>query len=593
MRTMYTLVALLATAVTLYSQISFREAADTLGIDEVKTEASIGNGISLVDFDGDGLDDVTIGTQMGRPIAFFRNTGDGFVRLNDLVDHQEDAKQVLWVDYDNDGDKDLHVSTFQGISRLYRNDGDLTLTDVTEAAGLPLVAQFYYGTCWGDINRDGWLDFYTIDHNFFIAQSVNYMFLNNGDGTFTDVTESTRTRDPGKIPFCSAFLDINNDKWPDLYTAADKLTFNTMLMNNGNGTFSDVSEDTQTGLRMNAMCVAVGDYDNNGWFDIYVTNTPIGNALLRNRGLMGEERVPVFDEVAAATGTGFYENSWGANFLDADNDGYLDLYVSGSVDGSDAESAALYHNNGDGTFTIPDSVGMQGDTTRSFSNAIGDLDQNGFPDIFVINNPPYPHQLWMNEAVSGNNWLRINLEGVLSNRDAIGTRIEAYMGDTYQQRFTHCGIGFLGQNSETEIIGMGTFNTVDSLVITWPTGHQDRFYDVPAGQLLNIQEGMSTGGEIAVDPGLSLLTSTGGSTALPASVELFPNPGGQELTIRCDYPEALNLRLLDGLGRAVYQTQISGAATTLPLGHLHNQLYYVELTDRQGRRSVYPWIKRN
>lgn len=575
-----------------YSQVLFHEAADTLGIDEVKTQASIGNGISLVDFDGDGLDDITIGTQVGKPIAFFRNTGDGFIRLNDLVDHQEDAKQVLWVDYDNDGDKDLHVSTFQGVSRLYRNDGNLIMRDVTEAAGLPMGAQFYYGTCWGDINRDGWLDFYTIDHNFFIARSVNYMFLNNGDGTFTDVTESSGTRDRGKIPFCSAFLDINNDKWPDLYTAADKLTYNTMLINNGNGTFSDVSEETQTGLRMNAMCVAVGDYDNNGWFDIYVTNTPIGNALLRNRGLTENERTPVFDEVAEMAGTGFYENSWGANFLDADNDGHLDLYVSGSVGGSDAESAALYRNNGDGTFTIPDSAGMAGDTTRSFSNAIGDLDQNGFPDIFVINNPPYPHQLWMNEAISGHHWLRINLEGVLSNRDAIGTRIEAYMADTYQQRFTHCGIGFLGQNSETEIIGMGSFSTIDSLVITWPTGHQDRFYEVQANQLLTIREGMSTGGEIAVDPGLNLITSTPEGPALNAFVELFPNPGGRDLNIRFDYAGPLQVRLLDGLGRTVYRAQISGSSATLPLGHLHNQLYYVEFSDSHGRKVVYPWLKR-
>lgn len=574
-----------------YGQLYFRESADTLGIDELKTEASIGNGISLVDFDGDGLDDVTIGTQPGKPIAFFRNTGDRFIRMPDLVDHQEDAKQVLWVDYDNDGDKDLHVSTFDGISRLYQNRGDFQLVDVTESAGLPLEAFYYYGTCWADYNRDGWLDFYTIDHNFFIAQSRNHLFRNNGDGTFTDVTISSGTLDPGKIPFCSAFMDANNDKWPDIYTAADKLTFNTLLLNNGNGTFWDVSEASNANQRMNAMCVAVGDYDNNGWQDVYVTNTPIGNALLRNPGPAGNARYPVFEEVGDESGTGFYENSWGANFLDADNDGYLDLYVSGSVDGSDAVSAELYHNLGDGTFTVPEEAVMEGDTTRSFCNAIGDLDQNGFPDIFVINNPPYHHQIWLNETQSDNNWIKVKLRGVLSNRDAVGTRIEAYADGFYQQRYTHCGIGFMAQNSGTEIIGLGSNTTVDSLVITWPTGHQDRFFDLDPNQLYNIEEGMSTDGIIDVDPALNISTSVSPAGKLETFIGLYPNPGGAQLKIEFDHPSPLQVRVLDALGRVHHRELILVSPAHLNLEALEHQLYFVEFTDAEGRKLIRRWMK--
>ncbi len=591
MKKMFGVVSTLLLSQMVYGQLYFTESADTLGIDEVKTEASIGNGISMVDFDGDGLDDVTIGTQPGKPIAFFRNTGNGFVRMPDLVDHQGEAKQVLWVDYDNDGDKDLHVSTFEGISRLYQNQGDLKLVDVTGEAGLPMEAFFSYGTCWADYNRDGWLDFYTIDHNFFIAQSRNHLFRNNGDGTFTDVTVSSGTLDPGKIPFCSAFMDVNNDKWPDIYTAADKLTFNTLLLNNGNGTFWDVSEASNADQRMNAMCVAVGDYDNNGWQDVYITNTPIGNALLRNPGSVGNTRYPVFEEVGGASGTGFYENSWGANFLDADNDGYLDLYVSGSVDGSDAVSAELYHNNGDGTFSVPEDAGMEGDTTRSFCNAIGDLDQNGFPDIVVINNPPYQHQVWMNESPSGNNWIKVKLRGVLSNRDAIGARIEAYTQGQYQQRFTHCGIGFMAQNSETEIIGLGTYNRVDSLIITWPTGHQDRLYDLEPGQLYAISEGMTTGGVIEVDPELNISTDTHEAKTLRADIALFPNPGNAELNVRHDHPATLRVRVLDALGRVHHQGWIRNSPARLQVEALEQQLYFVEFTDAKGRKAVRTWLK--
>jgi hypothetical protein len=591
MKKMFGVVSTLLLSQMMYGQLYFTESADTLAIDEIKTEASIGNGISMVDFDGDGLDDVTIGTQPGKPIAFFRNTGDGFVRMPDLVDHQEEAKQVLWVDYDNDGDKDLHVSTFDGISRLYQNRGDLQLVDVTEAAGLPMEAFYYYGTCWADYNRDGWLDFYTIDHNFFIAQSRNHLFRNNGDGTFTDVTVSSGTLDPGKIPFCSAFMDVNNDKWPDIYTAADKLTFNSLLLNNGNGTFWDVSEASNADQRMNAMCVAVGDYDNNGWQDVYITNTPIGNALLRNPGPVGNIRYPVFEEVGDESGTGFYENSWGANFLDADNDGYLDLYVSGSVGGSDAVSAELYHNNGDGTFSVPEDAGMEGDTTRSFCNAIGDLDQNGFPDIVVINNPPYRHQVWMNEAPSGNNWVKIRLQGVLSNRDAVGTRIEAYSGGQYQQRFTHCGIGFMAQNSATEIMGVGSRTIVDSLVITWPTGHQDRFFDLETNQLYEIEEGMSTGGTIEVDPELNIITHARQPGALQTPIMLFPNPGGSELHIRFDHTTSLQVRVLDAFGRVHHRQSIEASPARLNLEALEQQLYFVEFTDEAGKKAVRTWMK--
>lgn len=591
MKKLYGVVGALLLSQIVYGQLYFRESADTLGIDEIKTEASIGNGISMVDFDGDGLDDVTIGTQPGMPIAFFRNTGDGFVRMPNLVDHLGEAKQVLWVDYDNDGDKDLHVSTFEGISRLYQNRGDLKLVDVTEAAGLPMEAFYSYGTCWADYNRDGWLDFYTIDHNFFINQSRNHLFRNNGDGTFTDVTLSSGTLDPGKIPFCSAFIDVNNDKWPDIYTAADKLTLNTLLLNNGNGTFWDVSEESNANQRMNAMCVAVGDYDNNGWQDVYVTNTPIGNALLRNPGPAGTTRFPVFEEVASESGTGFYENSWGANFLDADNDGYLDLYVSGSVDGSDAVSAELYHNNGDGTFSVPEDAGMEGDTTRSFCNAIGDLDQNGFPDIFVINNPPYRHQLWLNESQSDNNWIKVKLRGVLSNRDAVGARIEAYADGFYQQRFTHCGIGFMAQNSETEILGLGAREMLDSLVITWPTGHQDRLFDLTPKQLYNIEEGMTTDGVIDVDPELNITTNTQQPDQLQAFIELFPNPGGSELNIRFEHPSALQVRVLDALGRVHHREQIQASPARLNLESLAQQLYFVEFTDANGKMAVRTWVK--
>ncbi len=589
MRILICLVAIMP-AFFCQGQVYFTESAEALGIEEVKTEPSIGNGVSLADFDGDGRDDLTLGTQQGKPLAFYRNIGGAFERLPSLVDHQGDAKQVLWVDFDNDGDKDLHVTTFMGISRLYRNEGDLTFTDITAQAGLPLTASFAYGSCWGDVDRDGWLDFYTVDHDFNLSQGKNRLFHNNGDGTFTEITFLAGAADRGKLPFCSAFLDFNNDNWPDLYTANDKLTYNTLLMNNGDGTFTDVSAATQSNLRMNAMCVAVGDYDNNGWQDIYITNTPVGNALLHNEGLVEQRTIPRFRELAAESGTGFYGNGWGSNFLDADNDGKLDLYVSGSVDDSEKVSSLFYYNTGNGQFTIPADAGFAADTVRSFTNAVGDVDQNGFPDIFVQNNPPYPHQLWLNEGAD-RNWIKIKLEGVLSNRDAVGAKIEAYTDSLYQQRYRHCGIGFLGQNSETEIIGLDDHNRIDSLIITWPSGHQDRFFDLQPNQLLQVSEGMSTGGEIYVDPELDLATSLDSPAAISPSVQLFPNPGGDRLHIRFDHTASLHFRILDPLGRAYRQGQLNGSPASISFTGMKRQLYIVELRDERGRKTVRKWLK--
>ena len=571
------------------AQIQFTDVAEMVGIDVVKDIYTIGNGISFVDFNNDGLDDLTIGTEKGKPIAFYQNIGGTFERLPALVDHQEEAKQILWVDYNNDGENDLFVATSEGISRLYRNNGNLQLEDVTQQAGLPMQSYFTYGACFGDVDRDGWLDFYMVDHDFDNRSVGNHLFRNNQDGTFSEITTSSNTADKGKIPFCSAFFDFNNDKWPDLFTANDKLTINTLLVNIGQGVFRDVSAITNTNLRMNAMCVAIGDYDNNGWQDIYITNTPVGNALMKNLGSDYPGLLPTFAEVAAQTGTGFYGNGWASNFLDADNDCQLDLYVSGSIPGSDGISSLFYRNIGDGQFEIAEASGLEADTTASFTNAIGDFNQDGFPDIFVQNNPPFKHQLWENKG-SNQSWLKIRLQGVLSNRDAVGTKIEAYIGNIYQQRYRHCGIGFLGQNTKTEIIGMDNFTTIDSLVITWPTGHIDRLFNIPANQTLFIMEGSTNHGEIEVDEDI-ILTVSNHNQNPDITISLFPNPATDQLNItRTSIQKAEYL--IKGLqGQLIKKGQLSSLSHSIDVSSLPDQIYTIEIWTEGQQLLSRKWVK--
>ncbi len=476
------------------AQPFYSNTATERGINTTKMQLSIGNGVSFRDFNGDGLDDLTFGTELGQYIDFYINEEGAFRKIDPLIDNKDEVKQILWVDFDNDGDQDLYIATVNAINRLYERVGDLEFTDITEQARLSQKINNSYGAAFGDFNRDGWLDLYYGEREWPIGNSQ--LYVNNKNGTFTKISINSNSDDDLKLPFCSAFFDYNNDKWPDIYTAQDKLRLNTLLRNEGNCTFTDVSIPTESNLRMNAMCVAVGDYDNDGWQDVYVTNTPIGNAMLRN--IPNQD---LFEEVADENGTGFYGNGWGANFLDADNDGFLDLYVCGSIVGSDVVSNEFYRNLGDGTFEQPD-YGFEGDTVSSYVNAFGDFNQDGYPDIAVKNDAPFDAQFWENSGHT-NNWLKVSLEGVESNRDGVGALIKVFTADLTQTRSVHCGMGFLGQNTRDAMFGLGNHTVVDSIHIQWPTGHLDKLYEPEINRRMEVMEGSTTSGQIDLDPGIT------------------------------------------------------------------------------------------
>lgn len=564
----------LLAAIPGFSQIHFDNKAQELGIRAFKTDFSIGNGVSFVDFNQDGWDDITIGTARGKFIDFYINEAGIFKRIFPLVTHRDESKQINWIDFDNDGDLDLFVASYDGPNRLYENLGELKLEDITEQAGLPMNDEYTHGAIWGDYDRDGWLDLYFGTHKDVIPDKYNKLFRNRGDKTFTDVSEYTNTSDLNKVPFCSGFIDINNDKWPDIYTANDKLTLNTLLFNKGNGSFSSVADLANAELKMNAMCVNMGDFNNDGWQDIYITNTPVGNKLLRNDGPTPQSRISKFTEVAEQAGVAYYGHGWASNFLDADNDGDLDLYVSGmmKIEEMGNRTSVFYENLGDGTFSVPE-AGMQGDSASSFVNAIGDANQDGYPDIAVQNNPPAFHHFWMNGG-GENNWIKFNLEGIKSNRDAVGAKIEIYADSLYQMQYRNCGNGFMGQNSKTITVGCRDYTTIDSVVITWPTGHIDRFYDLNTQQTYFFQEGNSTNGIIEVDPEVRL-TVTSLVKALPIrKMKLYPIPATDLLFIELPDNQLETAWIYHTSGQLVKQISVE-ATNQLKVSDLENGSYWV------------------
>ncbi|GAA0746769.1 hypothetical protein GCM10009431_23440 [Gaetbulibacter jejuensis] len=473
-------------SVIVYSQTYFSDQASNIGLGFSSGNTPFGSGITFYDYDNDGWDDITLASQAGTALRFFKNVNGVFVEEVLIVPKiNSQSKQTNWVDIDNDGDKDLYVTSNVSGNRLFVNNGSMSFHEVTSTCGLPTNNIFTYGASWGDYNNDGYLDVFLSNRDV-TGVVPNYLYKNNGDGTFVNVSNLVGILEVSDLSFCSAFFDYDKDGWQDIYVSNDRVDNpNVLYKNNGDGTFTDVSVNTGTNLYIDAMSVTIDDYNNDGWLDIYVTNTPSGNVLLQNNN--GE----TFTNVASTAGVLFNSIGWGAVFLDAENDMDLDLYVSGEFNGSVPGflSAAFYENNSSGFFSIPTNVGFVNDYRKSFSNAIGDIDNDGFPDIAVNNINNENIFIWENQTVSSNNWLKVKLQGTVSNRDGIGSLIEISINGEKQYRYTLCGEGYLSQNSGTEIFGLADNTVVDYVKVTWLSGIVDVINNVNANQVLEIIEG--------------------------------------------------------------------------------------------------------
>ena len=550
----------------LFSQIEFRDVASELGAGYVIGEPFLGIGISFADFDNDGWDDLTYASDDGIEIYFLKNNNGIFnlVTLNG-ISNTSNTKQVLWIDYDNDGDLDFFTTSLEGVNKFYTNDGDMNFTDVSEYIGLYQNDLLTFGASFADIDNDGDLDVF-ISHR--DPDNHNYLYRNDS-GIFTDITESSGISLEPQYSFCTAIFDYNKDGFQDIYIANDKPeNINRLYKNLGNGTFVDVSISSGAGIDINAMTTTVGDYNNDGWFDIYVTNTPDGNVLLRNNG---DE---TFTDVAVETGTTFDSVGWGAVFLDADLDGLLDLYVSGSLDGSVSSylSSAFYHQQNDGTFLIPQDIGFESDTRESYSNAIGDINNDGQPDIVVGNNSENIF-LWENTSSNTNNWLKVKLEGVTTNRNGIGNTIEIHVDGQSQYRVTLAGEGYLSQNSFYEFFGIGTANEIDYIKVTWTgTDIEDMVYDIQPNQTITIKEGNG----ILSSPDQSI-----------ERISIYPNPSNDGVfKLSTGQNEKISLRIYDLSGRIICKYDNLKNNDQIDLSAYSKGMYLAKLSSKKKSKTL-------
>ncbi len=557
------------------SQIKFENRASELGlIDNAGVSTLGGNGISFCDFDNDGWDDITFCSQAGDNIKFYRNNNGSFVEQAFNVSFPYQTRQINWVDIDNDGDKDMFVTSDTNGVKLFENNGSLSFTDITEIAGLPTTNLYTYGSSWGDIDNNGFLDLFISNRDETTFSTQNYLYKNNGDNTFTDISDSAGILTTSNLSFCAAFFDFDNDGWQDIYVANDKsFNPNVLYRNNGNSTFTEVGFLTGTDVAIDAMSTTIGDYNNDGWFDIYVSNTFSGNALLQNN------QDGTFTDVANPSGTIFNSFGWGSVFLDAECDTDLDLYVSGSMDGSIPQfiSAAFYENDGNGIFSIPNNAGFVGDEKPSHSNAIGDVNNDGLPDIVVNNNLNENLFLWRNETITTNNWLKIKLEGTVSNRDGIGSVIEISINGDKQYRYTLCGEGYLSQNSESEFFGLGANAYVDYVKIKWLSGTEDIFTNVTANQTLNVVEGSTL--NVSDVEGKHIL--------------VYPNPTNSSFNVDLGKVyQDITISITNTLGQQIMNKEYSNTKNiNIDLSN-DSGVYFITITDGEGLLKTKRIIKR-
>ena len=440
-----------------------------------------GTGISFADFNNDGLDDLSFSSEDGKDILFYENTGTDFKLLAPFVSNTFEGRQILWIDFDNDGDKDIFYATNDHGVYLYQNDGNFNFTDVSLNYGLPVNNDFVSGATFGDINNDGYLDLYLSKYNL-----QNQLFTFDGS-TYSDITSISNTGNGNGPTFCSSFFDFNNDNLLDLYVINDKISHaNVLYMNMGGNNFVDVSVPSNTNLSIDAMNAGIGDYNNDGYFDIYVTDNHTAS-LLENQGNN------TFIDVASATNTTFDRVGWGGNFLDMDNDMDQDLYVSSTTPGFTNPSALYKNDNNIYSEPFFSNGGISAsDTLGSISNMIGDLNNDGLQDIVTGGYEFEPFRIFLNHDQSNNNFIKLNLNGVNSNKDAYGAVVEIKSGGTTQW-FTHLSANaYISQNSDYINIGLGQETSIDTLIVYWPFSNSVDGYsgsDLTINKLNTIEEG--------------------------------------------------------------------------------------------------------
>src|SRR5882724_8154947 len=501
---------------------------------------STGNGAIVFDYDNDGWPDIFLpngsrveGFPKGKEPTghLYHNNQNGTftdVTANSGLAHAGWGQGGCVGDYDNDGYLDLLV-TYWGQNVLYRNNGDGTFADVTDKAGLKTARdEWSTGCSFVDYDRDGKLDILVVRYVDFSYDSVprpgqgrwcqwkgisvmcgprglkpgtNALYHNNGDGTFTDVSQKSGILNTaGCYGFTSLTADFDHDQWPDIYVACDS-TASILYHNDHDGTFADIGKKAgvaynQDGSEQAGMGLSSDDFTHSGYQDIVKTNfsddTP---TLYLNRGDNN------FDDVTYSAGMGRIKNwlGWGVQFYDFDNSGWPGILIGNGhvypeVDGkglgtSYREPKVAYYNLHDGTFAniTADAGAVLSEPHSARGVTLGDLFNDGHQEALVNNMNERP-SLYYNSAPVGN-FISLRLAGVKSNRAALGAVVTLEQGNDKHEKEVRSGDGYISQSDLRLHFGLGKSSSAEKVVIRWPSGVVETLSDLPANQYYVVREG--------------------------------------------------------------------------------------------------------
>lgn len=499
----------------------------------------MGSGVAWIDYNNNGFQDLFIVNNSGpmdmSPEEFqnspahtmlYHNNGDG--TFTDVTEEaglkiRMHGMATAWADFNNSGYIDCLITGY-GHNRLFKNNGDGTFTEVTEHAGLDGEYGFWAGAAWGDFNGNGYVDLYITGYiDYFEIPDVaeirelqeppsinpsvfdpirNLFYMNNGDGTFTEIAERAGVANARGKGLEAAWVDLTGNNLPDLYVAND-VSDNMLFRNLGDGNFMNISYQAKVADYRGSMGVAIGDWDGDEDLDMFITHwIAQENAFYNNLWNEDGQGMLFFRDEADRYGLGQSSLDyvgWATSFFDFDNDGRPDLFVvnghTNQLTGNTKQLVPmkdlLYwnRNNEEGFYEI--SL-IAGDYFREEyvgrGGAYADFNNNGRLDLFIVNHSG-PGILLENRTETGHNWLQVQLTGTESNRSAIGTKLKLITKEGVQVKQVGMQPSYLSQNMLVQHFGIKNSNFVNELHILWPAGNEQTFTNIDVNRRILITEG--------------------------------------------------------------------------------------------------------